>query len=131
MTFNQYVYGKQLEVIYIENVIFFFRFTMGEFKVHHIRFCSYQPLAIHCIDYNHELNRVAVSRSVDMYMLSKGISFNTQIIDNLYKAFNPQIKINWYRYILYRYLWNTDISIWYVTMWNKVFISLAVYSSVM
>lgn len=36
---------------------------MGEFKVHHIRFCSFQPLAIHCIDYNHELNRVAVSRS--------------------------------------------------------------------
>ncbi|XP_063439179.1 U3 small nucleolar RNA-associated protein 4 homolog [Mytilus trossulus] len=36
---------------------------MGEFRVHHIRFFNYQPLAIHCIDYNKELNRVAVSRS--------------------------------------------------------------------
>lgn len=36
---------------------------MGEFRVHHIRFFTYQPLAIHCIDYSPELNRVAVSRS--------------------------------------------------------------------
>lgn len=56
---------------------------MGEFKVHHIRFCSFQPLAIHCIDYNHELNRVAVSRSVECRMKSKGILFNAQIIDKL------------------------------------------------
>lgn len=36
---------------------------MGEFRVHHIRFFEYQPKAIHCISYNEETDRLAISRS--------------------------------------------------------------------
>ncbi|XP_069113108.1 U3 small nucleolar RNA-associated protein 4 homolog [Argopecten irradians] len=36
---------------------------MGEFRVHHIRFFEYQPKAIHCIAYNKETEKLAVSRS--------------------------------------------------------------------
>lgn len=36
---------------------------MGEFRVHHIRFFDYQPEAIHCLAYEEEFQRLAVSRS--------------------------------------------------------------------
>ncbi|XP_060075369.1 U3 small nucleolar RNA-associated protein 4 homolog [Ylistrum balloti] len=36
---------------------------MGEFRVHHVRFFEYQPKAIHCISYNKDAEKLAVSRS--------------------------------------------------------------------
>ncbi|XP_021354658.1 U3 small nucleolar RNA-associated protein 4 homolog [Mizuhopecten yessoensis] len=36
---------------------------MGEFRVHHIRFFEFQPKAIHCISYNNDAEKLAVSRS--------------------------------------------------------------------
>ena len=40
------------------------RNTMGEFRVHRVRFFEYQPKAIQCIVYGKEINRVALSRWV-------------------------------------------------------------------
>ena len=37
---------------------------MGEFRVHQIRFFDYEPSAIHCMAYDENHQKLAVSRSV-------------------------------------------------------------------
>uniref|UniRef100_A0A5F8HK92 UTP4 small subunit processome component n=1 Tax=Monodelphis domestica TaxID=13616 RepID=A0A5F8HK92_MONDO len=46
---------------------------MGEFKVHRVRFFNYVPVGIRCVAYNHQSNRLAVSRvdgTVEIYNLA-------------------------------------------------------------